>query len=418
MSVYDLTQTVFLFSMVSNYSCTQTGARQELAEFLTLAAGTGGQWKPRKGEPVTVNGFLANTGQQLIGQDWSIVWGPAICVRSGRRAQNAMLVVYSPSQNTYVVAIAGTNMYSWYDWIFEDGMVGGKLMAHFPVNTGKVAPLPVAANAGVAQVSWGTAIGINNLLERMYDANGRNIRLDRFLMGLQGTPGARIIFTGHSLGGALSSSLALQMLPQLDGNWISKGGQVVVMPTAGPSPGNGKFSAAWGGAFPPVSVQVNQGNQVNQLNAPCIDSQDVVPHAWDYILTEDPVVPTGYPTLSTPYYVFDTSGWLKKIVQTQLGKLDNSTRVPWVMPLLDVIKKASANGQGGHMQRLPNAKIFTGKFPVTVWSSKGDCWGAYDVPEGNVFGSSGQFLDGVGMVHVWQYHQFFALNPQDVVRPT
>lgn len=419
MSLYDLTQTVYLFSMISNASCTQKGTRQELADFLTLAATTGGPWQPHQAkEPIMVKGFLANTNKQLIGQDWSIVWGPAICVRSGRKAQNAMLVAHSPSQNTYVVAIAGTNMHSCYDWVFEDGMVGGQLMAHFPVNTGTLTPTPIAANADVAQVSWGTAIGINNLLERMYDANGRKVRLDRFLMGLTGQPGARIIFTGHSLGGALSSTLALQLLPQLDGNWTSKGGQVLVMPTAGPSPGNGRFSDAWGAAFPPVAVPVNPGNQVNHLNVPCIDAQDVVPHAWDYILTENPVVPTGYPTLSTPYYVFDTSGWLKKIVQTQLGKLDNSTKVPWVMALLDVIKKAQAAGHNGNMKRLPNARIFTGAFPITIWLSKQGNWGDYMPPAGNVFGTSAQFGDGIAAVHVWQYHQFFALDPRDVVRPT
>lgn len=441
MSVYDLTQTVFLFSMVSNYASSQKGTRQELAQYLALAADKGGTWQPGgAAEPITVNGFLAHTGNQLIGQDWSMVWGPGICERTmvwkpgtlprrTKTAQNAMLVFHSPSLNTYVVAIAGTNPHSAYDWIVEDGMVGGDRMAHFPVHTGPLGPQAITADPALPQVSLGTATGINNLIEHMYGVDGKKVSLAKFLEGLKGSPGARVIFTGHSLGGALSSTMAAQSMIYLRKNWVEQGGQVLVLPTAGPSPGNGTFATYWGKLFQPVHVDTNPHNKVHHLNVLCWDAQDVVPHAWDYILSPEPVSPPAYPNDKTPYFAYDISGLLKLEIQTQLGQLKNmpkpippsegksKVKLPWVAGLAAALKMAQEMGRAGNMCRLPHSKGHVGTSPMTVWDSQTNAWGSYALPANNQFGSFKEFGIALGNIHVWQYHQFFGIDPKAIVRP-
>ena len=69
--------------------------------------------------------------REKIGNDWTLAWGPATVVvgpstfdwQAGTAtftAANSAYVVRSQSQNRYVLAIAGTNPSSGFDWIVED----------------------------------------------------------------------------------------------------------------------------------------------------------------------------------------------------------------------------------------------------------------------------------------------------------
>ncbi|KAF0225259.1 MAG: triacylglycerol lipase superfamily [Rhodospirillaceae bacterium] len=415
MATYDLTQTVFLFNFLSNAASNVSGDAQQLAGFLQMAVTNGGRWYDAKtGNTLVVNGFIQNMNAALAGGDWRLEWGPGVFQQDGDEAQNTLFVVYSPSLDTYVVAMAGTNPHSVYDWLVEDASVGPQDMAVFPVASGPRKPDKVAANQSQVQVSHGTAIGIHNLLTGLVDSNGDGLDLKRFLSSLKATSGSRMIFTGHSLGGALSSTLALQMYLELKTNWRDNGGAVLALPTAGPSPGNATFAGSWGDVFTPVAVPAtNTGNQVTNLNVLVYDTQDVVPHAWDFILSLDSVPTNGqYPNPDMPSYFYDHAGLIKQTVQTQLGQLSGL----WVKPLWQLVQGAQDKGTGGYMKRLPNAAGLTGSFPLTYWSSKKLDWQQWSPPTNNVFDAFAGFGEGLGLVHVWQYHQFFAIDPQDIVR--
>jgi hypothetical protein len=118
---YDLVQSVFLMSFASNLAMTQTGTASELQNALSIAL-NGGTWQGQ-----TLPGFFPTENPSLIGGDWSVVWGPQVFQDTQDAGDdvvdNALYVAFSPSQQTYVVAIAATTGQSSYDWVKEDGDV-------------------------------------------------------------------------------------------------------------------------------------------------------------------------------------------------------------------------------------------------------------------------------------------------------
>jgi hypothetical protein len=86
-------------------------------------------------------------------------------------------------------------------------------------------------------VSAATALGVSNLLMQMTDpTHGTRQRFLTHAANANST----LIFCGHSPAGALSPTLAMYHCPQPTGRGWQ---QVLVLPTAGASPGNTKFAA-------------------------------------------------------------------------------------------------------------------------------------------------------------------------------
>ena len=61
------------------------------------------------------------TIQGFIGADWTPVWGPIVWANPAQQgpnyiADNTLACYYSPSQKLFVIAIAGTNPGSLFDW--------------------------------------------------------------------------------------------------------------------------------------------------------------------------------------------------------------------------------------------------------------------------------------------------------------
>ncbi len=271
---YDIVQTTFLMSMVADDVSGIVATQAQLQSYMSAAL-SGGT------DPIGTQfgGFFPLCNPRLAGGDWSVVWGPCVYSLAPQiacYAVNAMYVAYSPSLATYVVAIAGTDPDSLYDWIQEDGDVAAGFMARGPFAVPFVQTwhLPWGNNPP-AGVSAATALGVSNLLSDMVDpVHGT---LQSFLTHAA-NPSGTLIFTGHSLAGALAPTLALYLYPRPQ---TSGWKQVLVLPLAGASPGNAAFAAVFAAAFPPVAsgVTAPYGN----WNTDYANAHDVVPHAWNQL---------------------------------------------------------------------------------------------------------------------------------------
>ncbi|MGK5010827.1 lipase family protein [Janthinobacterium sp. MDB2-8] len=220
-----------------------------------------------------------------LGDGWQIVWGPAVWRGAESRvAQNAALVFYNPAVTfedgttapTHVVAISATNLISGYDWIVEDFTVSSTVnwtQYHPAVPSATV----VSHDALMPVISKGTATGVAHIaaLTPTDPAHGKT-SLSAFIRQLNGTvnEGARIVFTGHSLAGALAPTFALYLKEH---GALSAFERVQVYPTAGASPGNGSFSRRFAHAFPRKAAGEKPWQSWNSLIR---NQYDIVPHAW------------------------------------------------------------------------------------------------------------------------------------------
>ncbi|WP_230583898.1 lipase family protein [Xanthomonas arboricola] len=205
------------------------------------------------------------------------VWQAADSSLSG----NAMYVAHTDAMpgigEAYVVALSATNPESLYDWFTEDFDVSS--VVDFATYTPLLGTAPVAAKKpvkpGSAVISMGAATGVWHLLNMVSPSTALapNTTLLDFLQALDGSK-ATVIFAGHSLGGALSPTLA---------TWLKTNGKldnfsaVHCYPTAGATPGNGGFAALYAQALPSPAP----GAAPYQIwNADLWNTLDCVPHAW------------------------------------------------------------------------------------------------------------------------------------------
>jgi hypothetical protein len=238
---FDLWQQTFTLSMMANDARSQAGGAADLAGDLSSAI------QDRLNDPDL---------QNLIGSSWEIAWGP--CVSQAALsifADNAMYVAYDKTNNIYVVAIAATNFTSLHDIFPEDLDVKPVLW-----------PYEGSAPNGT-MIATGTSDGVKALLTMQ--SQGQTLL--SYLQGRTDASTSTLIFTGHSLGGALSPTLALALvelgLPLSD--WKS----VYAYPTAGPTAGNSTFAAYFSQTFP----QSATGSEPWQVwNADLANRLDVV----------------------------------------------------------------------------------------------------------------------------------------------
>jgi hypothetical protein len=240
-----------LSNSASNHIATVSELQRRLADYVSIA--------------------LQNpTFIECIG-NWSVVWGPVIWKDEGSlEADNAMLAFQSPDTKDIVVAMAGTNPGSIVDAKIED------------LEVGKTVPF---AGAPGAEISGGASVGLQRLKAMKDPVSGQTL-LD-YLNALAPT-NARLIFTGHSLGGALSPTLALDFTVNDNLNTASFS-NVYVYPSAGPSAGNAAYAQLFAQTFPPVGTTPFDAWNQNVRNL-----LDIVPDAWTRISE----LPSIYPQLN------------------------------------------------------------------------------------------------------------------------
>jgi hypothetical protein len=210
--------------------------------------------------------------QSQIGS-WQVIWGPAVFqARVSVRADNVMFVAKdSTDPSRYIIAIAGTNPYSAFDWIIEDVFVAKQIAWEFGNSPND--PKPALAE--------GTHRGLSILqqLRPGPDRPGNSTTLQEFLQRLP-AGNVNITTTGHSLGGALAPATAL-WLSDTQFHWDPDGRATLsCLASAGPTPGNLEFATYY--------AQSPLGPRTTRIH----NRIDVVPHA--FAQTDLAQIPTLY----------------------------------------------------------------------------------------------------------------------------
>jgi hypothetical protein len=264
MAQYTLQQQVFALSLISNAAAPDSGTAPVVEAELKQA----------------ITKFLTSTTAQSYIGSWSVAWGPVISEQGGASvADNAMFVARGTDADgnpVYVVAVAGTNVHSSYDELFEDWSI-----------TLQPWPYPLPADTASPKITQGTIDGVGALLAMQDPAT--NETLQAFLAGVQSGSGT-LVFTGHSLGGALSPALALALFGAPGSGTLDPAswGAVYLFPTAGPTVGDQGYTNFWNSVFP--AAQDASGEKWNQLTW---NTLDVVPRAWALLEQLDTLYPAS-----------------------------------------------------------------------------------------------------------------------------
>ncbi|TND07846.1 MAG: putative lipase [Bacteroidetes bacterium] len=263
-----------------------------------------------------VGNVLQNPNVRGMIGDWRVLWGPVSYTVDTSQidscvSDNLMLLLRgpdpaNPANSILVLAIAGTNGISAYDWVSED--FAADTMALWPAARPSGSPCnmsyfsnpvlqtnPVITDTG-RYISLGTANGLDILFNKMKDDSKGSIT--DFLKIYLGNQTGTIPFyvTGHSLGGALSPCVALSLSDNQSCWDPGRKTTVKCYSFAGPSPGNQKFAQYFLARF-----------DTDKFKG-IYNSLDVVPHAYQSSMMDD--IPTLYQSL---YYKLDKPCFLQKL---------------------------------------------------------------------------------------------------------
>jgi hypothetical protein len=268
---FNPTQRVFALNYLSNLCMGKKGSAQVLQTWMHTTLD---------------HAFADKDFINWMGQ-WQLVWGPVV-VSEGEDvtkqvASNTVFVAYDAVNATYVVAVAGTNPLSTYGWFTEDFMVQEAVAWVYELpDADRISEhqLSELTAKDPVHISRGTYIGLHIL--RSMKSNGKTIQEFLSDEASKHTRSQQVIVSGHSLGGALSATLALSLENQQPFWDVQRKFTVSAMPSAGATPGNNAFS---------VYYSKHLGTRTMRI----WNVIDPVPHGWEPAMLEK------VPFLYAPY---------------------------------------------------------------------------------------------------------------------
>ncbi|SMO38448.1 lipase family protein [Gracilimonas mengyeensis] len=198
--------------------------------------------------------------------------------------QNLTAFFEHQEENEIVIAVAGTNFTSHFDWFVEDLEVStlipwNKDIVNFgDKNTGSGENGYVSkGTARALSISWTQAIGDdNNSDEKKGDPSETPMEYLQTLLKSKLSEPLTLYVTGHSLGGAISPAMA-QAIADHVGDWDLDGANldnltIKTYPFAGPTPGDDTF----------LNYVYEKAERKIEVHS-TVNRNDVVPHAWQLV---------------------------------------------------------------------------------------------------------------------------------------
>ena len=236
----------------------------------------------------------------IIDPGWQLVWGPVVWKNEPENAEtgpdNSWYIAYHPNlpfedgsvHPTYVIAVAGTPAESTYAWTEQNFAVHSvtdfKAWVAGGIQNRPVIVLAKGVVEGNAYIATGTVNAVHLLLTTPAPegAVSAGSTLLDFIPNLDHSASLRFISTGHSLGGALSPSLAFTLV--LAGYIPCD--TTLTYPSAGPSPGNIGFTDFFVQTFP--ARKSDEAGGYKGWNINLVNTLDVVPQAWSVFRSISP----------------------------------------------------------------------------------------------------------------------------------
>ncbi|KAF8815122.1 hypothetical protein BYT27DRAFT_7216834 [Phlegmacium glaucopus] len=253
---FDLWQQVYLLSLFSNKIQNEKDSVDKLAVIA------------RKQITAAVSGL-----------GWHVVWGPTVWKNDPDNKltgpDHVWFVAKKREENIYAISVAATATI--YNHVVNNA--GITQVVDFKGWPAGQRPTPTSSSLTDPKpyIAYGTAQGVHTLLS-LPAPDGTKQTLPEFLKTARGSA-PQFIFTGFSLGGALSPTLALRLV---NIGVFTDNDNVLTYPIAGASPGNAHFADSFANRFPKITTsdglvayQVWNGNVANSL--------DVVPNGWSTV---------------------------------------------------------------------------------------------------------------------------------------
>ena len=216
---------------------------------------------------------------------WNVVWGPAVWkndpeIKSGPDHVwfVAKKLTYG-DENIYAISVAASATI--YNHLVNNTAI--TQVVDFTEWATAASPVPASIILSTGSyVAFGTAQGVHTLLSNKpaTDAPGDNKTLSEFLTDARGFD-SQFIFTGISLGGTLSPTLALRLV---NTGVFTANDDVLVYPIAGASPGNNNFADSFAIRFPKIAETGGLKYQV--WNSNIANTIDVAPNGWSTDATQ------------------------------------------------------------------------------------------------------------------------------------